>query len=395
MQYVNLNVRRNFIQMSIDIEKYKQNALKILSPIKPADNKTKAENNFLFSAIRSDAGRDIQDYYLVYFLFVNLLGFKNLGKFEKIAWSIPIDYNGKAFLIEHRKFGVGIFIQNKDDEEDAKIITSKINGAIKSSRPYFNYLANEAVKSSQLNIVNNNEDLFNRYNYFLKLYKSDYEEKENRNKEQITIDGNFVIGSTEYLDLRDSTKWLAISVIEAFFSWTEHLFIHLSVITQKIKTGNEVSKLIDAEWKDKFRTAISDPTLENYFNDLLLIRNQVRNFVAHGAFGKDGNAFYFHSGAGAVPVIMDFNRNKNRFSFIGKLRFNDEEVIKLIESFIADLFNSNLKPALIYTQVNNLITILPHASNGFYESAMQDEETMEKFCHYLQNMFDDAANMDW
>ncbi|MCP1994385.1 hypothetical protein [Flavobacterium sp. HSC-61S13] len=381
--------------MSVDIEKYKQDALKILSPIKPADNETKAEKDFLFSAIRSDAGREIQDYYLVYFLFVKLLGFKNLGQFEKIAWSVPIDYNGKAFLIEHRKFGVGIFIQNKDDEEEAKIITKKINGAIKSSRPYFNYLANEAVKSSKINIVNNNEDLFNRYNYFLKLYKSEFEEKENKNKEQITFENKFVFGSSDYIHLRNSTKWLAISVIEAFFSWTEHLFIHLSVITQKIKTGGEVSRLIDAEWKDKFRMAISDHTLEKYFNDLLLIRNQVRNFVAHGAFGKDGNAFYFHSGAGAVPVIMDFNRNKNRFSFSGKLSFNDEEVINLIELFINDLFTSNLKPALIYTQENNLITILPHASNGFYESAMQDVETMEKFCHYLHNMFDNAANMDF
>jgi len=381
--------------MNIDIEKYRQNALKILLPIKPADNKTQAEDTFLLNAIRSNAGREIENYYLVYFLFVNLLEFKNLGRFEKLAWSIPIDYNGKAFLIEHRKMGVGIFIQSEEDEDDAKLITKKINGAIKSSRPYFNYLAEEAVKSSQLNIVNNNEALFNRYNYFLKLYQAENNKKEKREKEQISIDGNFVLGSQKYLELRESTRWLAISAIEAFFSWTEHLFIHLAVITQKITTGEEVSKLIDAEWKNKYKTAISDSTLDKYFDDLLLIRNQVRNFVAHGAFGKDGNAFNFHSGAGAVPVIMDFGRNKNRFSFAGKLEFNDDEVIKLLESFISDLFKSKLKPALIYTQERSLISILPYASNGLYESAMNDCETMEKFCDYLQNMIDNSANMDW
>ncbi|WP_228378448.1 hypothetical protein, partial [Chryseobacterium sp. CCH4-E10] len=83
-----------------------------------------------------------------------------------------------------------------------------------------------------------------------------------------------------------------------------------AILTQKIKTGEEVTKLIDAEWKTKFNTVISDDMLKEYYIELLMIRNQVRNFVAHGAFGKDGNAFHFHSGAGAVPVMMNFNKTK-------------------------------------------------------------------------------------
>lgn len=379
----------------MNIEKYKENALKILFPIKQVDDNTKANEKLLFFAERSDVGREIQDYYLVYFLFVNLLGFKDTGRSEKLAWSIPIDFNGKAFLIEHRKMGVGVFIQNKEDEEDAKIITKKINGAIKSSRPYFNHLAAEAIKSSEINIVNNNGYLFERFNYFLNLYKSENKKLEKLSKERISIDGTFVLGSKNYYKIRQSTKWLAISTIESFFSWTEHLFIHLAILTQKIKTGEEVTKLIDAEWKTKFNTVISDDMLKEYYIELLMIRNQVRNFVAHGAFGKDGNAFHFHSGAGAVPVMMNFNKTKNRFSFQGTLEFKDNEVICLIESFISDMNSSNLKPALTYTQGQGLITILPYASNGMYESAMHDNDIMEKFCDHLQGIFDNSANMDW
>lgn len=379
----------------MDIEKYKENALKILSPIKPVDANTKANEELLFFAKRSDAGREIKDYYLVYFLFVNLLGFRDTGRFEKLAWSISIDFNGKAFLIEHRKMGVGVFIQNKEDEEDARIITKKINGAIKSSRPYFNYLAEEGIKSSAINIVNNNGYLFERFNYFLKLYKAANKKLSKLSKESIWKDDHLILASKEYHKVRPSVRWLAISTIESFFSWTEHLFIHLAVITQKIKTGEEVTKLIDAEWKTKFNTVISDDKLKEYYEELLLIRNQVRNFVAHGAFGKEGNAFYFHSGAGAVPVRMDFNKTKNRFSFRGTLEFKDNEVISLIESFISDINSSNLEPALIYTQAHGLVTILPYASNGMYESAMFDNDTMEKFCDYLQGIFDNAVNMDW
>lgn len=379
----------------MDIEKYKENALKILSPIKPVDANTKANEELLFFAERSEAGREIQNYYLVYFLFVNLLGFRDTGRFEKLAWSIPIDFNGKAFLIEHRKMGVGVFIQNKEDEEDAGIITKKINGAIKSSRPYFNYLAEEAIRSSAINIVNNNGYLFERFNYFLKLYKAANKKLSKLSKESIWKDDHLILASKEYHKVRPSVRWVAISTIESFFSWTEHLFIHLAVITQKIKTGEEVTKLIDAEWKTKFNTVISDDKLKEYYDELLLIRNQVRNFVAHGAFGKEGNAFYFHSGAGAVPVRMDFNKTKNRFSFRGTLEFKDHEVISLIESFISDMNSSNLKPALTYTQGHGLVTILPYASNGMYESAMHDNDTMEKFCDHLQGIFDNAANMDW
>lgn len=110
----------------IDKDKYKQTALKILSPIKPTDENTLAKNNFSFSAQRSLAGKNLPDYYLIYFLFADLLDFKNSGQFEKVAWSFPIDYKGKAFLIEYRKFGVGVFVQDADmDEQDAEEITKK------------------------------------------------------------------------------------------------------------------------------------------------------------------------------------------------------------------------------------------------------------------------------
>jgi hypothetical protein len=51
----------------------------------PASTSTDAPVNFLFSAGRSNAGRDLPPYYLVYFLMVDLLGFENLGKFEKVS----------------------------------------------------------------------------------------------------------------------------------------------------------------------------------------------------------------------------------------------------------------------------------------------------------------------
>ena len=53
-----------------DIEKLQQKVEKILDPIASAvENGTKAEKDFLFTASRTDAGRSLPPYYLIYFLF--------------------------------------------------------------------------------------------------------------------------------------------------------------------------------------------------------------------------------------------------------------------------------------------------------------------------------------
>jgi len=361
----------------VNKEKYRQLALKILSPIKPIDETTLANEKFLFIAQRSIAGRKLTEYYLIYFLFADLLDYKNLGRFEKIAWSFPIDYNGKAFLIEYRKFGIGVFVQDSEvDEKDAEEITKKINGAVKSVSVYYDYIAEQAVKKSEFNIVNNNQRLYQRFNYLLSLYKNEYNKYlKNKDKTKIKTKKSKYGKMTSYENLgfqyKQKANWIAISCIEAFYSWTEHLFIHLAVVAQNLSDGEKVSNLIEEEWKEKFKAAIKDNSKEanKYYNELLTVRQQLRNFVAHGAFGKNGNAFRFHSPTGAIPVLMNHKKQKNRFSLHGNLTFKEEDVISLIEDFIKFLQKGSLEPAMYYTLNCSLPTILTMASNGNYENA--------------------------
>lgn len=89
-----------------NIEVIRLSAQRALGVVKAADGNTRADKHFLFNRKQVITKRKLPSYYLVYFLLIDLLGFKNLGRFEKIAWSIPIDYHGKAFLLEHGKFGL-------------------------------------------------------------------------------------------------------------------------------------------------------------------------------------------------------------------------------------------------------------------------------------------------
>ena len=387
----------------IDIEKLKKEAQNIISPIKPADNNTKADKKFLFNAQRSSHSHKLPEYYLIYFLFSELLKYKNLGQFEKVAWSFPIDFNGKAFLLEHRKFGIGIFIQDKEvDEKAANEIVSLINRAVKRIKPFFDYIAEQAVIDSKLNVTNNSRDLLGRYEYLNQLYKGQFKKYQaNKGKYKVKKGkskfGEYSTHTSLSFKYQQNSNWLAISCIEAFFSWTEHLFIHMAIVGNGVCDGEEIANLIGAEWKIKFKKAIpnTDNETKNFYDELLVVRQQLRNFVAHGAFGKNGNAFSFHSNAGAVPVQMNHKKNKNRFSLFGTLKFQDEIVIELIENFIYYLWNGSLKPLMYFIQEYGLPTILTYSKNGTYKDAMVSFEKMEEFGDYLGNQFDNAANMDW
>ncbi|MEZ5690266.1 MAG: hypothetical protein R3D71_01205 [Rickettsiales bacterium] len=98
-------------------------------------------------------------------------------------------------------------------------------------------------------------------------------------------------------ELRKKSKWLAQAAIDAFFSWTEHIFIHIAILEGKLSTGSEVAALAGKDWGEKFKTAfdVNDKVTKKHFDILISIRRQLRNFMAHGSFGKQGEAFSFHS----------------------------------------------------------------------------------------------------
>lgn len=376
-----------------------KNALKALHPIVPAGNSTKAEKNFLFNAQRTEAGRELPEYYLCYFLLVELLGFKNLGMFEKISWSVPINYNGTAYLIEHRKFGVGVFASDaKLQNDEAKEIVKRIKKAVNIAKPYFEWKAAEAASNSELNVINHNLRLFDRFSYFLDQYKALNDEAEKRKDERIKTQHTKDSYSISYpaFEISRNGEWMALSAVDAFFSWTEHVFIHIAILNGKVITGEEVANLADAEWAEKFKAAIEidNEATRTFYDQLVTIKRQLRNYMTHGAFGKKGEAFSFHSEAGAVPLLLPHQKGSNRFSFYGDLGFNEQEVIELIERFIKHLWESDRKQAQVYIE-SGLPLILPMAADGKYLAAMESIEDMESLVEHLSYQFDQSANMDW
>src|SRR5205807_2299848 len=90
-------------------EQTRQAALRAIEPIRSASL------DAYFYGERTKAGGNLPPYYLVHFLLIELLRFARLGPAEKVAWSIPIDFKGITYVIEHRKLGLGVFAPDEGD----------------------------------------------------------------------------------------------------------------------------------------------------------------------------------------------------------------------------------------------------------------------------------------
>lgn len=361
---------------------------------------------------RTNAGRSLPPYYLVYFLLIDLLGFPSLGRWDKSAWTIPVRFRGRLYGIEHRKMGLGIFAPNLDPnarmsagpseqaEEDAAAIVSVIKKAITVAEPYFQWRAQQAISTSELNVVNKSAELFDRYAYFRDRFKAQVDEcealatqiKSQRSQPIDQVNGSLI---SSWLSVSKQVKWYAQAAIEAFFSWTEHAFIHLAILQGSLTVGTQVAELAEDNWNAKFKSAldISDKETKAYYDKLLELRVQVRNFVAHGAFGKEGQAFDFHSGAGAVPVRLTNDRD-HRVSLTGRIGFDEASAMLEIESFLRFLWAGALAPARHYL-FSALPSILSYAIDGTYAHAMKSEDEMKSFVDHLTCQFERAADMDW
>ena len=171
---------------------------------------------------------------------------------------------------------------------------------MKAAQPYFEHLANEAADGSKLNLKNHSRALYDRYVFFRKISHEKYEEAEMRKDERIVEEGESEDGLVKWqstrmpvYELRREAGWLGLAAIEAFFSWTEHVFIHIAVLRGTCTTGREVRRLAGADWSEKLKTAldIDQPEIKSLYDELMVVRRHLRNYVSHGAFGKDGGGF--------------------------------------------------------------------------------------------------------
>jgi len=114
-----------------------------------------------------------------------------------------------------------------------------------------------------------------------------------------------------------------------------------------LTTGREIADLLRQEFGEKYKLVLklSDPKDKSSYDDILNLRAQLRNYVAHGSFGKDGSTFQFHSRVGAVSLKILDHDARLEFSF-GTHSVRDwEDDYARIDSFLNRLWSGNREHA--------------------------------------------------
>ena len=390
----------------MNIDASRERAAKAISPIRASVLSVEELDNLSARSKRLASSAQLPEYYLVYFLLVDLLGFDSHGSRDKVAWSIPIDFDERTYLVEYRKMGLGVFAPFATDADyQVEKIARLIKRGVDLSGDYLRWRADKAVQDSQVSLMNLSHRLYNRYDFFREEYRSKCNDaKQSAGKVNKTFYGNGVVGEDHpEIRLRQEAEWLAFAVIDSFFSWTEHVFVHLAILQGKCSSAKDVGDLIWAGWSPKFKKAldISDDETNRYHARLVQIREQFRNIGTHGAFGGRKEAFIFNSGTGAVPVMLPRRNGEHSYRFGGEFdhfrtntKFVGEEEIELIAEFIDFIQAGPLAPAWIHLDAG-LDSGLTEWQRSRVRQAMKSEHAMEQFVEYETYLADKYANMEF
>ncbi|NHO43108.1 hypothetical protein GOB83_13145 [Acetobacter fabarum] len=385
----------NRLMGSFSLDETRQNALRAISPIEKLQVPSRSSGKLVvFRGIPS------HDYYLVFFLFVDLLGFKYLGPFEKVAYIIQLDFEGQQYSIVYAKFGMRIECSEGGNPE---AVYAAVKRGIKAARPYYLWRAKEASTTSNLNLESKCPQLWEKYVFLKEQSKMLLEKFESEKENRVVEKGYDEEGSLNWTtisfpayDFRKQSVWLHETAVDAFFCWCEQALVHIAVLMCKLTTGKEIADLLRREFGEKcklvFDLSVSDDKL--VYDEILDLRTELRNYVAHGSFGKDGSTFQFHSRVGSVPLKILDNDNRSEFRFGTYNVRNWENDYARIERFLSQLWSMGRGPARQYLETG-FPCVLTLATDGTYQQAMKSDEEMGKFIEVWAHMIDDSANMDF
>lgn len=360
---------------------------------------------------RIELPHDLQIYspFIVFIIFVYLKGFKFHGKEEKVAWTIPIKYKGKPFILTHRKFGFRIISNYESDE--IKQLGIEAMTQIKKVIPYaetlFEPFVKEQVAKGKITLENQYRAIKSRYEFFRKKATSEFKKakpaKTKRKVKKQEVKGIL----TEMISTHNSsTKYwaagnnYATAMLDSYFCLIEHSFVLLLPFLQHINIDEiDLEKFIGENWKQKLKLVIplsGDKEALQLFERLDKIKEELRNPLTHGYFLKEGNSFYVHTpNLGAIPMSLTNRNNHFHYGFYSIQNLNFEKICKCFDDFDKLIKSKKTtKFGMLYIEAG-LDIAFDKDSSVRYQSAMTTIDHFKKFIWYEAMQQDNAANMDW
>jgi len=334
-------------------------------------------------------------------MLVKLLQFKYGGRYEKVAWTIPVKYKEVEFLLGYRKFGLDIrsATNPKSVQEIAIEMVNKLNKGVSIADKLLEPFAKEQLKNKNITVANNFHALNARYLFFRnKAEKSFASSPPKRKIIKRDKTGEPVAWESHPYKPQLEGSYYTIAMMDAFFSKLEHILtLILPFAFDKIDKIDLVS-FIGLTWSEKFKqvfNVIAGGEQKRLYDNLIEIKERYRNPLSHGGFEKGGASLYFHFPAvGAIPIRLSKFRESIHYSFIPIREAKFEEICFLFDCVDQFIDNGKYKLGMQYITAG-LDVAFDKESVDEYNLAMQSEKNFLELIEYVSYTTMMDMNMDW
>lgn len=343
--------------------------------------------------------------YIVFIIFVYLKKFKFSGKWEKVAWEIPIRFKDAPFILTHRKFGFEIISTTESEYVNKLAIEAiaQIHKAIKYAEALIEPVIQNQLKSGNVTLDNEYANIKNRYDFFRESASKEFDNIEESKNQTIEWDKGFEEAMKSYnksLKKINAGEYFMTGMLDAYFSLLEHTLVLLLPFLKDLELSElNLENFIGENWKNKFKIIYSlntDKEALKIFERLDKIKESYRNPLTHGYFQKNGHSFYIHmKNLGAIPMTLTKSNNTFRYHFSGLEQYTFTEICKCFDDFDAFLQKSNkTKFGIKYIQ-SGLSIAFDTDSCKMYQSQMTTVKHFNRFIDHMSDEHENAANMDW
>ena len=334
---------------------------------------------------------------LVFFGLTQLLDLPFYGPEEKMRWGVAFEFRGAIFAFELRKFGLRFLCEPAN--LDSRLVTEVLGRARGLTDVVESYLADElvpnALASGQVTVPNLYSQLDRRYLFLRAKALDAYAQPPPAPESGVSKGGSrwtrFDAGRPE----REGGA-LATAAVDAFFSRSEFFFVVASAMREAPMVDGGLQAILMAGWQDRARLLLDlrDPATKGLYDELVAIREEWRNPLAHGGLHVGGASLYFHvPGVAALP----FRLRRTPGGVKARFRLNEESfesILRVFDRFDDALSVGPLRFAKKWAE-SGLDVAFDEKSLSEYRGAMESDAVFGEYIEYMSGMADMHANMDY
>lgn len=331
------------------------------------------------------------------FLLRDVLGFVNLGRFEKVAWECVFSFRGIDASIADQKLGVRLYLDRAalTERRAARRTATELIRAVERAiqvleRRFLTSLAVSQLNSDQVTVLNQSARLREMYGYFKRGAELAYE-----GHGRLAENGS---GGGSRIFPEDTEGFInTVAMTMAYFSWLEHIL--LLALAFRGAHRPPVAKFMRLRWGEKYLALLPvthDGRSLRVYRRLRRVSEEYRNPYAHGALHLRQGAIAFHlPGCGAVSMGLRQDRLTPTFWLLpfDRRAFDDAtRTFAATDRLLSE--HSTTRRAMRWID-GGLPVAFDERSRSAYTRAATSDRAFDEFLERSSWEFDRAGNMDW